>query len=251
MDRWVLAVVVACGLVLAGCVGGSAGDGAQTTDATDGDDPDNATAPETPSTPRERNSTGEPTPKEEAGPDPAEAMPDRDPAETGDGWAHFEIQDTAAFAFRWYVGSAGTCGSSAGGVTLPPGTGCTFTYNFTLQEGVTLVEVALTWDSDLTNLNLKLLDDNGASLQESTHGMEAATLPLQNSNGSTWEYLRFGGDTYEPQPMGIEVREYNNWDPAAVQGYIDRQTGGDGGLPYTLDVWVYTVPQDPSHHPDA
>lgn len=178
---------------------------------------------------------------------PDAAMPNLEPAATGDGWARWEIQGTARTAVNYYAVEAGSCGALTPAPGDPTGSVCAYDYNVTLRSDVTRVEAVLTWDSDTTNLDLFLVDSTGDRVTTSTHGMEAAptdTLPLLlASNGTQWEHIAVPGEALEMKDYVVRVQERNVWDPQAAQD----------GLTFNLMVWVHTAPVDgtcPTWEPD-
>lgn len=175
---------------------------------------------------------------------PDAAMPNQEPAATGDGWARWEIQDTTRFATAYYIVRAGNCGGEAPTALDPSGHACTYEYNLTLQGDETRVEALLTWDSDKTDLNLQLVDARDDLLAASSHGMEASpdALPLLMApNGTQWEHI--AAEDPEKLKKGeyrFRVQEVNNWDPQAVAG----ETPAEEPMQYNLIVWVHTAPVD-------
>lgn len=252
MRRTVVVLVIFAALALAGCIGSGSSDGssAQGNDDPGTSDPDGSQDDAGTSGDQDEGDSDQEGPDGDDGASandtrtPSDAMPGQDPAETAEGMAHFSIQEQANPAARTsFVGQAGTCQDSIQGNPIPAGELCTWRYNFTVAGDETRVAIALDWDSEMADLSLRFVDDRGTSVMGSEHGMVAAE-PVSGfilpPNGTTWEYIRFSSDfeVIEPGDYTIEVEEYNIWDPQSATG-----------LPWTLDVWVYTVPTDATHHP--
>lgn len=257
--RKLIVVLVLVAVALAGCVG--SGGRTQQQPSSDAGDADDAAG------------TGSEQPTDE-GPDETEDAPgdgsqaaakedeprvpvdalDVEPAQTGEGWARFDLEGTSDFAFNTYSFDTGACSSTAGGQPLPVGNRCNDVYNLTLQGDETRVEAVLTWESEMTDLHMYFLDDNGKKVEDSTHGQvfindvcaTAASdcLYFFPPNASTWEYLRLTDDILGAGEWGLEVDDRNNWDSA----HASTLAGGEGPA-YQLSVWVHTVPPTETHHP--
>lgn len=254
-----LLVLVLVTLPLAGCIGsgGSAGPSASPSAPDEaGDDPRQTPDGTTNASDEPGEASGSETgSQEETARVPTDAM-DADPVETGDGWAHFQMEESSRFAFGAFfalVLEAGPCEDNVG--PAPVGGRCSRTYNLTLQGDVEMIEVRLTWESERTDLFLGLSDPNGKTIDEGRHGQVfindvcdatvGSCLYFFPPNGTTWEYVALGADKLQPDgAWSITVRDQNNWETGHVQG----MAGGEGPT-YTLDVWVYTVSAEPTHNP--
>lgn len=244
---WVLLVLAT--VLVAGCVG-SSGDSSSPS-AAPGQDDAQETSGEDASTDGSQDASGsseaagngsEITGEDPEPRTPSDAMPGYEPAETGDGWARFEITGHSVFAVdNWYA-QGGACGE------IRPD-GCNYHYNLTVQGDVTLVEAQLTWDSEYVDIDLHYHNSDDKELEGSRHGQVFTDqLPGDGSfggNGTTWEHLTTSADEYGAGDYYFRVREKNNWDPDNVAGL----TPAGDGVPYTLTVWVHTVPAEPSNHP--
>lgn len=244
---WMLLVLAT--VLVAGCVGSSgdssspsAAPGQDDAEETSGDDAATGDA-ENASGSTDTGDDGSGTTEDDPAPrTPSDAMPDREPAETGEGWARYEIAGHSTFAMdNWYA-QGGACGQ-----TLPDG--CNYYYNLTVRKDVTLVEAQLTWDSEYVDIDLHYHNSDDKELEASQHGQVFTDqLPDDGGfggNGTTWEYLTTSADEYGAGDYYLRVREKNNWDP---QNLVGLTPAGDG-VPYTLTVWVHTVPAEPSNHP--
>lgn len=241
----ILTALVLIALVLAGCLGSANDATPRAPEETDNGsrDPSTDGDGDTPSDDDGATGSDDEETEESSPRTPADAM-DPDPAETGEGWARFDIQGTSAPNAQVSIVQAGTCPTGlAEGQSAPTGSQCTYTHNLTLQEDVVRVEVALTWNPGTTDLNLVVRDDNDAPAAQSNHGAEdiPGLLLVTPSNGTTWEYV----DLVGPDDLGtgtwtVNVQEYNN---------LDTEAATSGGTPWTLQVWVYTVESDVQHHP--
>lgn len=192
---------------------------------------------------------------------PDDAIPGHTPAHTEHGVAYWNITGHSQLSVdAGFFGGAGACPTTFI-VGLPAGDQCVDTYNLTLDGTETLVEVRLSWESDLTDLNLLLRDAQGEIVNNSVHGQvfinEVCEAPLNpfgeclftfTPNGTTQEYLSADASQLAAGDWSIEVLDANNWRPEHV---TDAATGGDG-VPYTLEVWVSTLPgAEPTHDPFA
>lgn len=263
MRRYATVALVAALLVapvLAGCVGS---DGSETGPAAAPGDPEPASpngsedAPDDgssgPGGSEDGNGTGESpparTPDDAMEPAPADAEP---------GMAHFRIEETSQFAFHADVVDVGECGTSVQSNPVPAGSQCSDRFNLTLRNDVTRVEVLVQWEGERTDLNLLLNDPNGKNIESSSHGQvfinrvcEHPANPIGECifvwapNGTTWEYVTLPAEKVEPGTWTIHVGDKNNFE----QGHVESAAGQGEGVPYTLDVWVYTVEADPVHDP--
>lgn len=194
---------------------GAGGNGAGSDGDDDGDDGDADAPPRTPS----------------------DAM-DGEPADSGEGWARFEMSGTASPTVRVIFDFFSD----------------RYNHPLHLAADVTLIEGVLRWESEYADLDLCIEDGAGQTRECSDHGMPAKeafnTLPTSSVNGTMCEHLIFDQqdiDTVEPpDDMGVYVREGEVWEPTSVPGEADESMG----MPWTLTVWVYTVPgQEPEHAP--
>lgn len=239
-------LLVAAALVSAGCIGGSGSDApAQPQGGADDGGTDTGSSPDDGGTQDGADDGG--ASGDDGSSDggdnatdgprtPDQAMPGYEPSETGEDWARYEIQGTADFSISIYALRANLDDTM---------------YNLTVRKDVERVEALLTWESDLSDLNLHLVNDRGERMLSSAHGMVATdpvgSLPLITPNGTTWEYLTWttAQEATPPGDYNLEVSEWNNWDPQAAAG----NTPASDGLPYALVVWVYTTPTEPANRP--
>lgn len=187
---------------------------------------------------------------------PTGAMDPR-PIEVGHGFAHWRITGESQLAANPLFFGVGACERSFGPYTVPVGSRCVDTYNLTVSDPDTLVEVRLTWESNRTDLNLLVRNAEG-DMYASVHGQvfvnkvcEHQVNPIGECvflfapNGTRWEYVSLGDDRLTPGEWTIEVHDQNNW-------RADHAAALAGGEPptYTLDVWVYRLPDaEPTHDP--
>lgn len=178
---------------------------------------------------------------------PTDAMPGREPADSGDGWAKFEVAGEANP--RAGVDAASQC-------LFEP---CVRFIPLTVRGDETLIEVALTWDSEMADIDLAIQDGRNNSVVSSSHGQVfynqvCEQVPVLGEcvfiepNGTTWEHVVVEADqTATAGTVGTEwavvVKSDNVWSPEAVAAL------GDGGAAFTLEVWVHTVPAEASHQP--
>lgn len=168
---------------------------------------------------------------------PSDAMPGHTPVETGEGFAKFEVHGTSDVAVRLIFNFLSD----------------TDPYTLRLHGDETLVESVLTWESELTDLDLCLRNATGVTLRCSNHGMEAQEtlnpLPLLTVNGSRAEHLVLDAGALAsvgpPTNGSLAVVEGEVWDPMGFLGLVDPAQG----VPYLLEVWVYTVPAEATHSP--
>lgn len=239
-------VLLAFALVFAGCIGGSsdtdadpvqpaAPDDGGTDDGTsDGDDGTPSNDSDGSDGSGDAGGDGSGDTQDDAPRTPSDAM-EQDPAKTGEGWARFDVEGTADAAVQVSVVAAEQT-----------------SYGFPVQVkgDVVRVEMALTWDPGLTDLNLVARNANDKTVARSAHGAEdiPGVLLVTPSNGTTWEYLDLTPDALGPDwttgTWNLTVQEYNNLDTAGIQG-----TATGDGTPWTLQVWVYTIDDGSEHRP--
>lgn len=256
MDQgpWLAAVVVlvVAGPALAGCIGSGDAGPAET-------DPDPGTdVEEDPTQDNASKNTTEVDDSDDEDPQPRtpdDAMPGHDPVEAEPGRARYEITGTSQFAFKLRNGEVGPCGGTA-----PTGSHCSDAYNLTLQGDETRIEVLVQWDGERTDMHLVVRNPDGRRVANSVHGQVFLSETCEQvpgncvftwwpPNGTTWEYVSLPdgtSDLYEGD-WTIQIDDENNWQ----QGHLTALAGQGEGVPYTLEVWVYTVPADPAHDPDA
>lgn len=242
-----IVVALVASLAMAGCLG-SGPDGAPTETGTAGEDDGDAS-----------DGTGSGDGSDDADEDgnrssdpeartPSDAMPNQTAAETGDGYAKFEVEGQASPAVDTQVAFSHLVDADA--------------YDVKLQDDVTLVEVLVTWESDHADLDCQISWDDGSAYQCTNHGMRTqqeiedavGVAIFQDVNASQWEHLALSPSELDVDPDDfpldgtLEIREDEVWEPTSAPAEVDESLGG---LPYTVQVWVHTVPAEPSHKPTS
>lgn len=188
---------------------------------------------------------------------PDDALPGHEPDRAGNGSAYWNITGRSQLAANALFYGAGPCASDTFLGPAPVGSECDDGYDLSLKGDETLVEARLTWGSNRTDLNLHLRDPSGRYVDNSVHGQVFVNKLCQTigecifvfpPNGTTWEHV----DAIQPElfagAWSLNVTERNNWRTDHVEA---AATGGDS-VPYTLEVWVSTVPgAEPTHDPAA
>lgn len=183
---------------------------------------------------------------------PSGALPGHDPVETGEGWARFRVEGTADFSTQ---------------VPFTAINSGDHDVNLTVLGDEVLVEAALTWDDEMADIDLVLQTQADRTVNQSSNGQVFANQvcspdptgicadEANKDDPALWEYLTVGPDVLgdvDPDDGGerwrIRVTEYDVWSP---DGVAAAYAGQGQGVAWTLEVWVYTVPAEPSHHPAA
>lgn len=240
-----LAVLILVTVALAGCTGSTASD--EDPAQPQGDDPGTAddgpaAGDDNASTPSGDDGSTDPGPEDDGPRTPDDAMAVA-PVETGEGWAHYQLDRSTTFALNAFYANIDSD---------------VYRHNLTLQGDETLVEVLISWESEQMDMNMLVLNEDGKTMDNSAHGqvfinqfcgLIGECIFVFPPNGTTWEYINFGAELIEEGRTGqwtIHIEERNNWEA----GHVQQQATGDGGIPYTLDVWVHTVPAEPTQHPE-
>lgn len=270
MRKVVLVAFVLSAITLAGCVGGgsssdtgtttSPDNGASDTNVSDGGGSGGSGTDDGDSGDGAGSGSGSGSDGDDGPRTPDDAVPGLEPADTGEGMAHYQFTSTSDFAFNGFFSLVLEMGPCQDDLTpAPVGESCADFFNFTVKRDIKLVEVAVTWESDRTDLNVVIHNENGKDIDNSGHGQVFINQFCNNPvisecififppNGTTWEYLFLNPTELEdggPGTWTIEIQDRNNWRTE----HAGTMTGGEGPE-YTIDMWFYTVNAMPSNHPE-
>lgn len=248
-------LVLVTSLALAGCVGSDSGSSPTETPGEDGgdqaDDADDSGGSDDGSDGTDTGDDGSDGDDQDGNASsdpeartPTGAMPDQEPAETGEGYAKFEISGQASLAVDTQVAFSHLADSDD--------------YAIVLADDITLIEVVLTWESEHADLDCMIEWTGSGANRCTNHGMDTqeqiddTAVWFQSVNGSQWEHLAMTPDQVDaddedfPLDGTLRIDEDEVWEPTAAP---HEASGSLDGLSYTVEVWIHTVPAEPSHHP--